>query len=525
MSSTLTSSCVFDVVGDQEEKKSNGKVQEIEDSLTNQVFDVKNKVEKNEQLDIDQLIASSSEWTDRSLSKSEFEFVVNQLKQLKKSKIQSEKKLISFVDDNTEQFCEFTYDDIILDLSKEDLTEYVVYPLNPKYVEYFVKYKEQEASNWGVDEIDFSKDMIQWNSNDYTKESMQWVEGMLNKREKAYLINIFVFFLFSDPLIAKNQGSDFVAEEKNLYYQMALRIQAAMEDRHAETYSKIVQMFVGNQEKVKEILRNQEKMSSVRKKIAWIKEMTNAEKYDFIVRILAVAIIEGLFFISSFAAIDYFGKDDRMPGLAQSNRLIRNDEYTHRCLGILAWKEKMGDKIHAPQTKEKVLKMVKKITECECEFVRESLITEIVDEKTGEKQILDGFPGLNSELMCQHVKYVADQILIDTIGESYYNCENPLEFTHKGEYTKSNFFEQHETSYQTGGVLKFAKKNIEEVEKLSKKENGSNHTLKNSKNTFDDDKENLPGDVETTTSNPVKKVNPYSLEINTEFSDEEESED
>ena len=91
-------------------------------------------------------------------------------------------------------------------------------------------------------------------------------------------------------------GSNFLDEIQDLYIRMALRLQAAMEDRHAEVYSLAVNLFIGNEKQVDEIRDKTESMAPVKEKIAWIQKYTNSEKYNFATRVLAMAIIEGIFF-------------------------------------------------------------------------------------------------------------------------------------------------------------------------------------------------------------------------------------
>lgn len=136
----------------------------------------------------------------------------------------------------------------------------------------------------------------------------QWNDGTITEHEKNYLKHIIVFFAYADQLIAKNIGCNFLNEIKNIYILYALRIQAAMEDRHAETYSLFANLLVGNEEEINRVRDSVVSMDSVKLKLAWICEWTNEKKHNFATRIFAAELMEGLLFSSSFTGIDFFFK-------------------------------------------------------------------------------------------------------------------------------------------------------------------------------------------------------------------------
>ncbi len=70
-------------------------------------------------------------------------------------------------------------------------------------------------------------------------------------------------------------------------------------------------------------------MPSVRAKADWCLRWINSTEANFATRLVAFAIVEGVFFSSSFAAIFWIRSRGILPGLCMSNELIARDEGMH----------------------------------------------------------------------------------------------------------------------------------------------------------------------------------------------------
>ena len=68
---------------------------------------------------------------------------------------------------------------------------------------------------------------------------------------------------------------------------------------------------------------------SVKRKADWCLKWFNQTAFSFGVRVIAFAIMEGVFFSSSFAAIFWIRSRGLLPGLCHSNELIMRDEGQH----------------------------------------------------------------------------------------------------------------------------------------------------------------------------------------------------
>lgn len=90
-----------------------------------------------------------------------------------------------------------------------------------------------------------------------------------------------------------------------------------------------------------------------------------------------------------------------MPGLTFSNELISRDEGMHTDFACLLYKH-LNNKI----SNESILEIVTNAVEIEREFIIESLPCELI--------------GMNSDLMNQYIKFVADRLLYSLGVPKYY---------------------------------------------------------------------------------------------------------
>lgn len=164
----------------------------------------------------------------------------------------------------------------------------------------------------------------------------------------------------------------------------------------------------------------------------------NDEEWNssFAQRLVAFAIVEGIFFSSSFCAIYFFRKRGLMPGLTFSNELIARDEGLHCEFACLLYSTYLKRKL--PQ--EIVHAMIREAVAEEENFVRNALPVELI--------------GMNSDLMCQYVRFVADRLSAALGYEKIWNATNPFEWMDMISIQgKTNFFEKRVGDYQKHGVM------------------------------------------------------------------------
>ena len=116
------------------------------------------------------------------------------------------------------------------------------------------------------------------------------------------------------------------------------------ENIHAETYGHFIKLFVSSGEEQDRLFRAIETVSTIRDKAQWCFKWFDSSRYSFASRLVAFAIVEGVFFCSSFAAIYWFRQRGILPGLCFSNELIARDENMHMRFACLLYAE-LHDKL------------------------------------------------------------------------------------------------------------------------------------------------------------------------------------
>jgi ribonucleotide reductase beta subunit family protein with ferritin-like domain len=127
-----------------------------------------------------------------------------------------------------------------------------------------------------------------------------------------------------------------------------------------------------------------------------------------------------------------------MPGLCFSNELISRDEALHTEFAVLLY-----SKLNAKLSKKKIADIVKNAVEIEIEFICEALPCRLI--------------GMNSNLMTEYIKFVADRLVVQLGYEKIYNAENPFSFMEMiSVESKTNFFEKRVSEYALATKVKDA---------------------------------------------------------------------
>lgn len=151
-------------------------------------------------------------------------------------------------------------------------------------------------------------------------------------------------------------------------------------------------------------------------------------------RIVAFAIIEGVFFSGAFCSIFWLKKRNLLHGLTFSNELISRDEGLHTTFATLLYHKL------EPLAQETVFAIMKDAIEIEMEFITDILPCNLI--------------GMNQDYMKEYIKFVADHLLVDLGCDKLYNAKNPFDFMEMISLTgKTNFFEKRVGEYQKSGVM------------------------------------------------------------------------
>lgn len=304
----------------------------------------------------------------------------------------------------------------LLDVSENRL---VIFPI--KYHAIWAMYKKQRASFWVPEEIDLSKDILDWEK--------------LDQNEKFFLENILAFFAGSDGIVNMNIDLNFNTEIQIPEAKFVYDFQSMMEGIHAETYSLLIDTYIIDPEKKAKLFNGIETIPCVGKKAQWaMKWIVNKENASFAKRLIAFAIVEGIFFSGSFCAIYWLKQRGLMPGLTFSNELISRDEGMHCDFACMLY-QMINNKL----TQNDVHNMFVEALDIEKEFIIESLPCKMI--------------GMNSDLMSQYLEFVADRLLLQLGYDKIYKSTNPFPFMDAINLQgKSNFFEHRVSQYQKAKI-------------------------------------------------------------------------
>jgi len=301
----------------------------------------------------------------------------------------------------------------------ENKKRFTLFPI--KYEDIWQAYKKAESSFWTAEEIDFSKDLNDW-------------EGKMSDNERFFIKNIIAFFAGSDGIVNENLMEHLSVEVQIPEARCFYGFQVAIENIHSEVYSLLIDTYVKDSEEKHRLFNAIEEIPCIKRKADWALKWINREDAKFADRLVAFSVVEGIFFSGSFCAIFWLKKRGLMPGLTFSNELISRDEGMHTDFAILLYKHlvnKLDDDI--------IYGIVQDAVEIEKEFITQSIPCAMI--------------GMNSELMSQYIEFVADRLLLQYGLAKLYNSENPFEFMELiSMENKTNFFEKRVSEYSLANV-------------------------------------------------------------------------
>lgn len=305
------------------------------------------------------------------------------------------------------------YKELITDPAND---RYSLFPI--EYSDIWNAYKKHKDSFWTAEEIDFSGDLRDWTN--------------LPKPVRTFIELVLAFFSISDGVVSKNLNLNFCNDVTIQEIKYFYAFQGMMENIHGETYAIMIDTLITDVVHRNKLLDSIPNFSSINCKVKWMEQWMDADSGPFAQRLLAFAIVEGVFFSSSFASI-YWLRDQyptMMNGLCFSNELIARDEGMHTEFAVLLYTRYIRHKL----PEHVVHSMIKEAVCIECKFVSESLP--------------DRLPGINLQMMNEYVQFTADRLIKELGYSAIYNTKNPFVFMDKiNAEGKTNFFERRVSEY------------------------------------------------------------------------------
>jgi len=308
-------------------------------------------------------------------------------------------------------------------ITKENPNRFTVFPL--EYTSLWSLYKKAQMSNWTAEEIDFSKDLDDWDS--------------LSDNERHFIKMILAFFAASDGIVFENLNLNFATEVQISEARCFYAYQQHNEMVHGETYSLLLEKYIRDPVEKQAMFRALETVPCIKKKAEWALQWFNPDRL-FVERLIAFACVEGIFFSGSFCAIFWLKKRSLLPGLSFSNELISRDEGLH-----LEFAVELVSLLQYRPKPERITEIVTAAVAIEKEFLTEALPCQLI--------------GMDSGKMSQYIEYVADRLLKQLGVPPVWHAKNPFDFMENLSLDgKTNFFEKRVGDYSkfdTGGPIEF----------------------------------------------------------------------
>jgi ribonucleotide reductase beta subunit family protein with ferritin-like domain len=299
------------------------------------------------------------------------------------------------------------------------LTRFVLHPI--VYHDLYAMGSTAEAAFWTTGEIDLSKDVADWNSR-------------LTDAQRHFIEQVLAFFAGSDGIVIENIAVRFMKDVEIPEARYFYGIQLGIETIHSKMYSVLIDTYIEDPARRLNLLHAVSLTPCINNKAEWALRYLHSND-DFATRLLAFACVEGIFFSASFAAIYYIKSLGVMPGLTHSNELIARDEGLHTEFAVLMYNKHLALQGASRLTQRQAHDIVEAATNCELQFVQESLPVAMI--------------GMNADLMCDYVRYVADRLLLSLNYEVLFSAQCPFDFMMNiATETKTNFFERRVSEYQ-----------------------------------------------------------------------------
>ncbi|GBG26239.1 Ribonucleoside-diphosphate reductase small subunit [Hondaea fermentalgiana] len=303
-------------------------------------------------------------------------------------------------------------------LLQDNPDRFVLFPI--QHQDIWDAYKKAEASFWTAEEVDLGQDQRDFDS--------------MTKGEQHFVKHVLAFFASSDGIVLENVVENFCSEVSVPEARCFYGFQMAIENIHAEVYSLLIDTYIRDRTEKHSLFNALETLPCVREKAQWAMRYMDGNICTFAERLVGFAAVEGIFFSGSFCAIFWLKKRGLMPGLTFSNELISRDEGMHTDFACLLFR-----KLRHPPSEARVREIIESAVDIECEFISDALPVELI--------------GMNSTLMQQYIKFVADRLVKSLGFQAIYGVQNPFDWMDLiSMQGKTNFFEKRVGEYAISGV-------------------------------------------------------------------------
>lgn len=299
-------------------------------------------------------------------------------------------------------------------LLKANPHRHVLFPV--EHPDLYRLYDKSLSCFWRPEEIQLTQDLKDWHHK-------------LNADERHFLSHVLAFFAASDGIVMENLAVRFFGDVQLAEARAFYATQICMENIHSHVYSTLIEAYVTDLPERTKLFHAVQEFPCIRAKAAWAQQWIERADASFAERLLAFACVEGIFFSGAFCSIFWMKKRGLLPGLCFSNELISRDEALHCEFAVMLY-----HKLQHRLSTELVHAMVHQALLIEETFIGEALPCRLI--------------GMNADLMCQYIRFVADRLLVQLGYPRLYQAQNPFEFMELiSMESKTNFFEKRVDAY------------------------------------------------------------------------------
>ena len=283
--------------------------------------------------------------------------------------------------------------------------KYTMFPI--ENLEMWQMYKRQVDCFWRAEEVDLSKDAAHW--------------VQLTDPERHFITMVLAFFASSDGIVLENLALRFMRDVVEPEAKAFYGFQIAMENIHSEMYSLLIDTYLEDHQKGR-VFNAITEIPCVQRKAEWaLRWISDDAPYP--TRLVAFAIVEGLFFSGAFCSVYWLKTRSVMPGLTFSNELISRDEAMHTDFAALMYRRCV------PLADAEFRTILADAVNIEKEFILESLPCRLV--------------GMNADSMSEYIEFVADRLCAQLGHPKMFGAANPFSFMEMISMEgKTNFFEK-----------------------------------------------------------------------------------
>jgi ribonucleotide reductase beta subunit family protein with ferritin-like domain len=268
----------------------------------------------------------------------------------------------------------------------------VVFPI--AYHKLWKHYKEAHEKFWHSEQFNFKLDKSDWKK--------------LSDEENNFLSHTLGFLATHTSNLNEILVTTFATEIKIPEPRAFYGFQVAIMNIHLEVYSQIINMFVDLSLK-DQLCDSLFENEVIKNKMNWVNRYLRCKNEPFSTRIVAFACCESILMSGSLCSIFWLQKRGLLPTLCASNQEISRDKTIHSNFSC-----EIHNTLLFPCPNEIMSEVVIGAVEVEKEFVSKKLSTSKI--------------GLESELVCKYIEFVADELLVKLNQKRIYGTENPFDF-------------------------------------------------------------------------------------------------